>query len=205
MMGVFTQWQPTYAARGIPTFPVRIDHGVKKPDVKNYLKLGPKVSQALAQRFTSHDALGFAVRRARISVLDVDAPDERVLVDALDRHGPTPIVVRTGSGNWQAYYRHNGERRHVRPWAGLPIDVLGDGYVVAPPSKGTRGDYAIVQGTLDDLDRATSATARARSSLAASRYGRMRATSEGSSIARCQRTVRLQERHVTSRGSSVPT
>jgi hypothetical protein len=33
-----------------------------------------------------------------------------------------------------------------------PIDVLGDGYAVAPPSKGVSGWYAFAQGTLDDLD-----------------------------------------------------
>ena len=76
-----------------------------------------------------------------------------MLADALDRHGQTPLVIRTGSGNWQAYYRNRGEGRRIRPWSGKPIDVLGDGFAVAPPSKGALGWYAFVQGTLDDLDR----------------------------------------------------
>jgi Primase C terminal 1 (PriCT-1) len=34
-----------------------------------------------------------------------------------------------------------------------PIDILGDGgYVVAPPSKGAKGDYQIIDGSLDGLD-----------------------------------------------------
>jgi hypothetical protein len=72
--------------------------------------------------------------RSNVTVLDVDIGDERVLSDALARHGETPLVVRSGSGKYHAYYRHNGERRRIRPWRGLPIDLLGEGgLVVAPP------------------------------------------------------------------------
>ena len=73
--------------------------------------------------------------------------------DALNRHGPTPVIVRSGSGNYQAWYRHKGERRSIRPWPGLPIDLLGGGYVVAPPSISTKGQYQFLQGSLDDLHR----------------------------------------------------
>ena len=150
-MGVFQQWQPIYAAHNVPTFPVRGD--TKRPAVKGYLKVGPQVSERFADKFGGYDAFGFALKRAGITVLDVDTPDERVLADALDRHGQTPLVIRTGSGNWQAYYRNRGEGRRIRPWSGKPIDVLGDGFTIAPPSKGALGWYAFVQGTLDDLDR----------------------------------------------------
>ncbi|MEY9717905.1 hypothetical protein ABIA22_000395 [Sinorhizobium fredii] len=152
-MGAFAEWQPQYAAHGIATFPVVIDGKDKKPAVKGYLKIGTKVSDQLALKFPANDAFGLACRRNRITVLDVDTSDERVLADALSRHGPTPFIVRSGSGNWQAWYRHSGERRRVRPDPGLPIDILGDGYVVAPPSLGAKGRYEIVQGTLDDLER----------------------------------------------------
>ncbi|WP_398483378.1 primase C-terminal domain-containing protein, partial [Tardiphaga sp.] len=33
-----------------------------------------------------------------------------------------------------------------------PIDILGGGFVVAPPSKGSYGPYQFVQGGLDDLN-----------------------------------------------------
>ena len=84
-------------------------------------------------------------------MLDVDTPDERVLADAMSRCGRSPFVVRSGSGNWQAWYRNSGEGRQIRPDAAVPIDVLGAGYVVAPPSKAANGAYTIVEGTLDDL------------------------------------------------------
>jgi hypothetical protein len=152
-LGAFAEWQPRYAEHGIATFPVVIDGTGKRPAVKGYLKVGSILSQELARRFPANDAFGFALGRSnRITVLDVDTADERVLSDALAKHGASPLIVRSGSGNWQAWYRHNGEGRHVRPWGREPpIDVLGDGYVVAPPSAGTRRLYEITQASLDDL------------------------------------------------------
>jgi hypothetical protein len=154
-MGRFSEWQPRYSEHGIPTFPVVIDDkGRKKPAVKGYLKLGCAVSRRLASKFAEHDALGFALgKRSGITVLDVDCHDERILADAMARHGPTPIIVRSGGGNWQAWYRHNGEGRKVRLWPDLPIDLLGCGYIVAPPSQGTCRAYEMVAGSLDDLTR----------------------------------------------------
>ena len=92
-------------------------------------------------------------RRSGLTILDVDTPDERVLTDALDRHGATPVIVRSGSGNFQAWYRNSGETRRIRPEPDKPIDILGGGFVVAPPSRGTKGCYQFVQGDLDDLGR----------------------------------------------------
>src|SRR5262249_18185897 len=35
----------------------------------------------------------------------------------------------------------------------LPIDLLGAGLAIAPPSRVAKGQYQIIQGHLDDLDR----------------------------------------------------
>lgn len=142
-------WQPNYAAAGLAIFPVTPD---KRPAVKGYLNVGLRGSRALAEKFANAAAFGFALGpRSGITVLDIDAPDERILADALDRHGRTPLIVRSGSGNFQAWYRHNGESRRVRPDPSLPIDLLGSGFVVAPPSNVSKGDYSFVSGSLDDL------------------------------------------------------
>ena len=147
--GIFAEWQPRYAERGIATFPVR----EKRPAVSRYLKMGVRASQQLAIRFPNDNSFGLACRRSGITVLDVDAPDERLLADALSEYGPSPFIVRSGSGNWQAWYRHDGETRRVRPDPSRPIDILGDGFVVAPPSEASAGSYNIIAGSLDDLDR----------------------------------------------------
>lgn len=147
--GLFAEWQPRYAEHGIATFPVC----EKRPAVSGYLKMGLPASQQLALKFSAANAFGLACKRSGITVLDVDAPDERLLADGLAQFGPTPFIVRSGSGNFQAWYRHSGEGRRVRPDPRRPIDILGDGFVVAPPSLGLRGRYTIIEGTLDDLDR----------------------------------------------------
>jgi hypothetical protein len=49
---------------------------------------------------------------------------------AREQPGRTPIAVRTGSGNRQAWYRHNGEERLIRPEHDRPIDVLVGGVVI---------------------------------------------------------------------------
>ena len=147
--GIFSKWQPHYAEKRIATFPVGHD---KKPEVRHWNKLGLSGSAKLAKRFTEANALGFQVGpRSQITVLDVDTRNEGVLADALSEHGESPFVVRTGGG-YHAYYRYSGERRRVRPYANKPIDVLGGGYVVAPPSVSAKGRYEIIAGTFEDLE-----------------------------------------------------
>lgn len=147
MVGVFAQWQPEYAARGIATFPVE----GKKPAVRHWLRMGLKASAGLVNRFPESDGVGLACRRNRITVVDVDSPDDRLLAAALEQFGPTPFIVRSGSGHFQAWYRNGGEGRRVRPDTSRPIDILGHGLVVAPPSRSHKGSYAIISGSLDDL------------------------------------------------------
>jgi Bifunctional DNA primase/polymerase, N-terminal len=151
----FRDWQPRYAERNIPTFPIEIGLDTKKPMVSNYGRFGLPASAEIARKFPEATAIGFmAGRRTGLTVLDVDTTDERVLADALGRHGQTRIIVRSGSGHHQAWFRHNGEGRHIRAFGpDTPIDILGGGFVVAPPSRGIRADYQFIQGGLDDLDR----------------------------------------------------
>jgi hypothetical protein len=147
--GIFQRHQPEYARHGIATFPVGEE---KLPAIRGWQKVGLRASTQLAQKF--HDANAFAFlcgERNGLTVLDVDTTDERVLADALVRHGQSPIVVRTGSGKFHAYYRHNGEPRKIRPWPELPIDQLGGGIALAPPSTVAKGAYQFIRGGLEDL------------------------------------------------------
>jgi Bifunctional DNA primase/polymerase, N-terminal/Primase C terminal 1 (PriCT-1) len=155
MSGLYSQFQPRYAEHGITAFPCSTAE--KKPLVGNYLKMGIPASNALARKFPDANPLGLATgRRNKITVLDVDVRDERVLDDAIALHGEPRIIVRTASGKFHSYYRFNGEPRKVRPWRDQPIDLLGEGgFVMAPPSLFRRGQYEIIHGSLDDLDRLT--------------------------------------------------
>jgi hypothetical protein len=157
MPGIWGEWQPRYAAASIATFPVNLGT-TKKPAVKGYLKIGLRASAALAakKQFQSYDAFGFVPGlRHKITVLDIDTTDYEVLRDAVRRHGETPILIRTASGKFHAWYRHSGERRMIRPWPDLPIDVLGtNGYVVAAPSRRDDGGaYEFIRGSLEDVSK----------------------------------------------------
>ena len=152
MTGIFTRWQPRYAEHGIATFPV---DETKRPRIRGWQKVGLKGSTELASKFIDANALGYVTgRRTNVTVLDIDTTDEKVAEDAIRRHGQPAIVTRTASGKCHLLYRYNGERRRIRPWPELPIDLLGDnGYALAAPSKIATGSYEIIHGHLDDLDR----------------------------------------------------
>ena len=102
---IFKRAQAEYAAHGIATFPVKgilnprngkID---KIPAISNYGKVGLRGSAKLAAKFADARGVGFmAGRRSGIVIIDVDSADERLLGDALDRHGETPIIAKTASG-----------------------------------------------------------------------------------------------------------
>ena len=148
MSGVFTEWQPRYAAHNVATFPVE----GKRPCVSHWQKIGLKGSAELAKKFVAADAFGFQCGALnRITLIDIDSDDENVVAEAVKLFGKSPILWRTGGGNYAMPFRHNGERRLIRPIPGLPIDLLGGGYAVAPPSTGAKGQYQILRGSLDDL------------------------------------------------------
>jgi hypothetical protein len=155
--GLFPRSQPAWAEQKIATFPVHAD--LKRPAVKHYKTIGLPASAQLAHKpsFANVDGIGFMPGpRSRVTPLDIDAADERLLADALDRHGKTPFIVRTASRKFHCYYRYNGERRRIRPWGDdVPIDLLGTGgFVIAPPTLiPGKGSYEIIEGRLDDLDR----------------------------------------------------
>ena len=97
----FGRWQADYAAHGVATFPVDAN---KRPMVSRYSKFGLVGNSKIANKFADAPAIGFMCgRRNGITSLDCDSKDERVLADAMNRHGSTPLVARTGSGHFQAW------------------------------------------------------------------------------------------------------
>lgn len=155
-MGVYSQFAPAYADRGLPVFPV--DTRSKEPAVKGWEAATPIKARAWANaaHLAANDGLGIVMGKpSGITEIDVDAVGDAWLSAAIDRFGATPIVIRTASGKTKLWYRHNGEGRHIRPFNGLPIDVLGGGFTIAPPSwrDDLGASYAFVAGGLDDLER----------------------------------------------------
>jgi Tripartite tricarboxylate transporter family receptor/Bifunctional DNA primase/polymerase, N-terminal len=122
--GIFSKWQPRYAEHGVVTFPV---NGDKTPLIRGWQKVGRKGSAALIDKFKKADALGYLTgHRSNVTVLDIDTREEKIAEDAIRRHGQPAIITRTASGKFHFLYRYNGERRRIRPFGSLPIDLLGD-------------------------------------------------------------------------------
>jgi hypothetical protein len=91
--------------------------------------------------------------RNGLTILDIDSNDEQVLERMLDRHGYTPIVVRTASRKFHCWFRHGGEPRVLRLYGDdPPVDLLGaNGFAVAPPSRTERGTYEFISGGLHEF------------------------------------------------------
>ena len=87
------------------------------------------------------------------TVVDIDTQDEAEVQSAQEKFGASPVIVRTGGDKFHIYYRHNGERRRIRPFFGHEIDLLGEGgYCVAPPSiRPGGGAYRFIKGGISDL------------------------------------------------------
>ena len=150
----FGKFQPEYAARGIATFPFLSNVEDKRPLVKGYGRVGLLGSNQLALKFDAPGIACMAGQRTKLTLVDIDAhgqEGERLLAGVERQYGRPKVIVRTGREGFHAYYRHNGEARKIRPDAGIPVDVLGAGVVVLPPSRGLICDYQFIEGTIDDL------------------------------------------------------
>lgn len=151
----FAMYQPQYAAIGIPTFPLSITNQRKRPMVRGYDRLGLPGSRQLVMKGLDGDGLAcMAGARNKLTVIDIDArgaEGERYVADAQREYGRSKFIVRTGGGGFHLYYRHSGELRRIRPDTRKPIDLLGGGVVILPPSRGSSGKYEIIEGRLDDL------------------------------------------------------
>jgi len=134
----------SYVAKGVSVIPVG------RPDAKGSKKL-PWISEwktfqtrkptdeELAGWFGKNKDWGIAIITGEISNL--------VVIDVDVSHGgttkglPPTLVARTQSGGWHFYYRYlKGVKNAVGVRQG--VDIRSDGgYVVAPPSVGSKGVY----------------------------------------------------------------
>jgi hypothetical protein len=152
----FGSWQPKYAEHNLVTFPVEFPTPTrKKPLINNPGKIGLSASNLFASqpRFASARGIGlWCGKRNNLTILDIDAPDERLLADRLQRHGQSKIIARTPSGKFHVWYKHNGEPRLIKPWGEHePVDLLGSNLCVLPPSLRNGGRYEFIEGNLDNL------------------------------------------------------
>jgi hypothetical protein len=150
MMAAFQDAASEYAAAGIVPLPI----DGKRPLVKHPDRFRRRAAlQIAAKPQFANAALGFWCGHVnRLTVVDIDSPTDAELQYALTTYGDSPVIVRTASGKHHAWYRHDGERRSIRPDKSHPIDILGGGICVAPPSvRSSGGKYSFLRGGLADL------------------------------------------------------
>lgn len=152
---IYAQHAETYAAAGLPAFPV--DTRNKRPATKGWQKATPRRTRAWAsvERLGNSDGLGLVMgKSSNLTEIDVDGVGDAWLGLAVEAFGETPIQIRTASGKAKLWYRYNGEGRHIRPFDGQPIDVLGGGFTIAPPSwrEDLDASYVFRTGGLEALD-----------------------------------------------------
>jgi len=152
MSGPYGSAAADYVDHRIAVFPTRTDDP-KKPAVLRPKAFGLRASLDLVSKFPDANIGFMCGTKNGITIVDVDVAGDAALDDALAAYGETPILVRTASGKSHAWFRHNGERRKIRPVEN--IDILGEnGLVVAPPSEAKgKGRYRFMRGSLDDLER----------------------------------------------------
>ena len=160
-MGAFLVVLEAFAAHDVPIIPTRSD-APHKPLVKRPASFGMPAIRQLAQqeKYQEANAAIWCGKRSRLTVVDIDSPDETVLRRAIDAFGDTPLKARTPSGGLHLYFRYGGEKRAVRPFGReFPVDVLGSGIAVVPPSirppsaDKSGGRYEIVEGGLSLLPK----------------------------------------------------
>jgi len=159
---IFAQHAEEYASAGLPLFPV--DTRQKRPVVRGWQIADPYRARAWASAPKLGDADGVGLVLGALSGLteiDVDGVGDAWLALAVEQFGETPITIRTASGKAKLWYRHNGERRHIRPLKGQPIDSPGNGFTIAPPSwrEHLSSAYAFISGGLGDVHRLPAARA----------------------------------------------
>jgi hypothetical protein len=150
MMAAFADAAPAWAAAGIVPLPFAPDG--KKPMVKHPDRFGQRAALSLVPKFPTAN-LGFlAGRHNGVTVVDIDSPSDAELQHALETYGNSPIIVKTPRGGHHVYYAHNDEPRSIRLDERHPIDMLGGGPCVAPPSvRLSGGGYAWLRGGLADI------------------------------------------------------
>src|SRR5262249_35984963 len=135
-----------------PTFPVNN----KKPAVKRFLER--KHERWWLDKFGHCNGIGFANGElSGLFVVDLDSTEPAIVREGFRLFGETPIIIQSGSGKFQAWYKWTPQcpPRRIRPLGNdLPIDLLGKGgFTVAPPSAGRIRDYGFIAGGLADLGR----------------------------------------------------
>ncbi|MBX7134217.1 MAG: bifunctional DNA primase/polymerase [Fimbriimonadaceae bacterium] len=131
----------------------------KTPLVKGFNTWHRLLSEKACLRFIGkwpHANIAVITGQSNLAVVDVDSNDASLLTRMERRFGYTPLVTRTGSGNFHLWYYnpHGVEPKNLRTSEGIPVEIkAGKTIVVVPPSINfaTGRAYEFVRGGWDDV------------------------------------------------------
>jgi putative DNA primase/helicase len=136
------------ANTGWRAFPVGLD---KKPIVKGWHELASNDPAELTKIFgnsrISRVGIGIATGKSSdLAVLDIDTgpeKDGRVWLNSLGQALPTTASSNTPSGGKHFFFRFPSfDLRNSASFIAPGVDIRGEGgYIVAPPSRNTKGRY----------------------------------------------------------------
>ena len=137
LMGAYVEALPTFGEHGIQVYPTRLE----APTVAMVRRPGKFRAREVDPRFADANAALTAGPDNNLTIVDIDASGSYYRNMAEEMFGETAYVVETPSGGAHMGFRHNGERRTIRPFGkNVPIDILGGGTVVVPPSTRPAGN-----------------------------------------------------------------
>ena len=147
----FSQWQPVYAEHGIATIPCS---QAKRPLVKHPQKFGCRGSTEIASKFPDAQTFGFyngrytglttlesMIRMNGYSPMRSTDMARRRSISAAAPASSTRSIGTTASA------------AKSEPGKVFRSTCCGAGLTIAPPGVVAKGQYEIIQGSLDDLDR----------------------------------------------------
>lgn len=159
VMGAFAEAFRTFAVQGIPVIPTRPDVP-SMPMVRHPAQFRVSTCRKLTEnpRFNDANAGLWTGRTSGLTIVDIDSTDPAHLAEVIHIFGDTRLKISTPSGGVHLYYGHKGEKRRTRIFGkALPVDILGSGLAVAPPSirpatgKKAAGVYQVIEGDLTAL------------------------------------------------------
>jgi hypothetical protein len=143
--GPFCLWAVKLGAMGLQPFPVGATKA--KPEGKIPLvshwpkwKSPTTIAKWAAQPKFSNANIGVACGSSKITVIDVDHPDD--IQPALKKFGATPLAWKTPKGGAHLVYKSLGELNGLLKPFGIRGDIRGiGGFVLIPPSIRLAGPF----------------------------------------------------------------
>ncbi|MGN7614022.1 bifunctional DNA primase/polymerase [Magnetococcales bacterium HHB-1] len=153
MASPFTKTASLYC--GVDSFPIPCGGEDGKIPMVHWKKIKKKLSNNTIEEWGKKfpDAnIGLITGPSKLTIIDVDEPDESSLEEAINMFGESPVIARTPKGGFHIFFRSSGEKNHQKIY-NKKIDIRGiGGFIVVPPStRPDVGNYKFIDCGIEDF------------------------------------------------------